>query len=121
MGKCSHYTWGGRNTWIADQYALVFLLTYDGDNAPVRRLQMRVMNYFVDVVHRNAHFMTPADYLSRYVGDLWWDPLISEYNAYAETLCKKHPALNGPFTSDMMLGHRRGRGWSNVKEHRSVQ
>ena len=29
MGKCSHYIWGARNTWITDQCALMFLLTYN--------------------------------------------------------------------------------------------
>ena len=38
LSKTSHYLWGLRNTWITDQYTLLFLLTYDGDNAPVRRL-----------------------------------------------------------------------------------
>ena len=81
LSKCTHYLWGLRNTWITDQYALVFLLTYDGDNAPVRRLQMRIMNYFVDIVHRNARFLAPADYGSRHGGDMWWDPLIASHNA----------------------------------------
>ena len=25
LGKCHHYVWGCRDTWITDQYALVFL------------------------------------------------------------------------------------------------
>ena len=29
--------------------------------------------------------------------------------------------MDGPFTSDMLPGHRRGWGWSNIKEHRGVQ
>ena len=82
---------------------------------------MKLMNYFVDVVHRNACFMTPADYLTRHGGNLWWDPLISEHNAYADMLRKKHPAPNDPFTPDMMPGHRHGRGRSNMKEQRGVQ
>ena len=34
LGNCHHYLWGCRNTWITDQYALVFLCNYDGNNGP---------------------------------------------------------------------------------------
>ena len=79
------------------------------------------MNYFVDVVHLNARFMTPANYLLRHGGELWWDPLIIEHNTYVKTLRKKHPTPSGAFTPEAMPGHRRNRGWSNVKEQRGIQ
>ena len=32
LGKYHHYLWGCRNTWITDQYALVFLCNHDDNN-----------------------------------------------------------------------------------------
>ena len=72
-----HYLWGMRNTWATHQYALVFLINYDGDNGPICRLKMRIMMMHVYIVHRNARFIGGADYGSREAGDMWFDPLIS--------------------------------------------
>ena len=49
---------------------------------------MRIMMMHMDMVHRNNNWVICADYGSREVGDLWYDPLIRNHNAYAATLRK---------------------------------
>ena len=43
LHKFEHYWWGSRSTWITDSHAICFILTYDGTNGPLCRLQMRIM------------------------------------------------------------------------------
>ena len=85
-----------RNTWATDQYALVFLINYDGDNGPICRLQMRIMIIHVEIVHRNASFVGVAYYGSREAGDMWFDPLISKHKAFSAMIRKNHAAPMGP-------------------------
>ena len=86
LRKCSHYLWGTRNTWATDQYALTFLVSCDGNNGPIYRLQMQIMMMHVDMIHRNARWVGGADYMSREGGNIWFDPLISKHQAFAATL-----------------------------------
>ena len=55
INKCRHVTWGSRFTWATDCYGICFILTYDGTNPAVLRLQMRLMCWSMDLEHRN-HF-----------------------------------------------------------------
>ena len=99
-----------QNTWATDQYALIFILTYDGDNRPIRRLQIRLMLLFVDIVHRNANFLGGADYGSREAGDLWYDRLITQHNAFTHTLRKNFAAPMGPLKPKNVPGYRAWKG-----------
>ena len=113
LGKCSHYLWGMQNTWITDQFVLTFLLNYDGSNGPFCRLQIRIMMMHVDIVHRNARHVAGADYGSREGGDLWFDPLISEHNAFPATLRKNNAAPMGPMLPQNMPGYRASRKYKS--------
>ena len=79
-----------RNTWATNQYALAFLINYDGDNGPIYQLQLRIMMAHVKIVHRNEKLIGGANYVSREASDMWFDPLISKHNAFAATLRKNH-------------------------------
>ena len=63
----------------------------------------------VDIFHRNARFIGGADYGSREAGDMWFDPLISEHNAFAATLRKNHVSPMGPLLPQNMPGYRKPR------------
>ena len=43
INKCRHLYWGMRFTWGTDCFGLKFILTYDGTNPALLRLQMRFM------------------------------------------------------------------------------
>ncbi len=62
MNKCRHYLFGQRFVWVTDCYAIKFILSYDGANHAILRLQMRLMGWDVDIIHRNDHYITDADY-----------------------------------------------------------
>ena len=51
---------------------------------------------YVDIVHRNARFSGGADNGSREAVYMMFDPLISDNNAFSETLRKNHEATMDP-------------------------
>ena len=53
---------GQRFVWVTDCYAAGFILSYDGNNPVVLQLQMRLMCWDVDIIHRNDIHLTDADY-----------------------------------------------------------
>jgi len=71
-----------------DCYAIKFILSYEGGNSANLRLQMRLMCWDVDVVHRPDTELVDADYWSRLGVDLDFDPLLRGYLAYA--LARQH-------------------------------
>ena len=64
MNKCRQMLFGQRFVWTIDCYAIKFILTYDGVNPAILRLQMRLMCWDVDIVHQNDHYIADADYWS---------------------------------------------------------
>ena len=109
LQKCQHYLWGIRNSWITDSYAMRFILSYDGTNGPLCRLQMRLCMLHVDIYHRNAKWLGDADYFSRHGGDMWCDPLLAEHDAFAARLRKLHAAPVGPLLPENMPGWKKPR------------
>ena len=101
-----------RNTWITGQYTLIYLMNYNGNNGAICHLQMRIMMMHMDVVHRNDEFVIKADYGSRKGGDLWYDPLIRNHNAFAATLRKRFAPPKGAVEKCNMPGAR----WPKNKE-----
>ena len=71
-----------------DCYAIKFILSYEGGNSANLRLQMRLMCWDVDVVHRPDTELVDADYWSRLGVDLDFGPLLRGYLAYA--LARRH-------------------------------
>ena len=79
INKNRHMLFGQRFVWVTDCYAARFILSYDGNNPAVLRLQMRLMCWDVDIVHRNDIHLTDADYWSRLGADICFDPLFKSY------------------------------------------
>ena len=69
-----------RFTWITDCYGIKFILSYDGVNAVLQRLQMRLMCWDMDIVHCSGPNLGDADYWS-HLGvdvDVCFDPLLRD-------------------------------------------
>ncbi len=77
--KNRHMCVGRQFVWVADCYAAQFMMTYEGSNPAVLRLQMCLMGWDMDIVHRANNFLFDADYWSRLDTYLCYDPLFKEY------------------------------------------
>ena len=75
INKCRSYVFGQRFVWVTDCYAIKFILSYEGGNPAILRLQMRLMCWDVDIVHRPDTELVDADYWSRLGVDIDFDPL----------------------------------------------
>ena len=91
MNKVHHMCYGRRFVWVTDCYAVKFLLSYDGANQAILRLQMRLMGWDVDIVHRTNDYLVDANYWSRLDSDLCYDPSFKKYLHLVAELQKAHP------------------------------
>jgi hypothetical protein len=83
---------GQRFTWVTDCYAIKFILSYDGCNPSILRLQMRLMCWDMDIEHRNDTFLTDADYWSCLGVDLCFDPLLKNYIDQVNSFRERRPS-----------------------------
>jgi hypothetical protein len=91
ISKNRHMLFGTRFVWVTDCYAIRFILSYDGNNPAVLWLQMRLMCWDVDIVHRNNIHLTDADYWSHLGADICYDPLFKSYLDFDRGLRQKFP------------------------------
>ncbi len=70
MNKVRHMCYGRRFVWVTDCYAVKFILSYNGPNQSVLRLQMQLMGWDFDIVHRTYNYLGDADYWSHLDADL---------------------------------------------------
>ena len=107
INKCRHMCFGQRFTWITDCYAVKFIYSYDGANPAVRRLQMRLMCWDLDVIHRTNDHLVDADYWSRLGEDMCFDPLLRDYIQRAIAIRKDNePTEQLPMLPENMPGFR---------------
>ena len=92
INKVRHYVFGQQFVWVTDCYAVKFILSYDGGNPAILRLQMRLMCWDVDIVHRPDQELVDADYWSRLGTNIKFDPLFQDYLQYVKGLRKSHSA-----------------------------
>jgi hypothetical protein len=64
---------------VTDCYAIKFILLYEGGNPAILRLQMQLMCWDVNIVHRPDSELADANYWSRLGADLNFDPLFHRY------------------------------------------
>ncbi len=79
INKCRQYALGQRFVWVTDCYAIKFILSYGGGNPAILHLQMRLMCWDVDIVHRPDSELIDANYWSRLGADINFDPLFRKY------------------------------------------
>jgi hypothetical protein len=108
INKCGHMAFGQRFIWVTDCYALTFILSYDGRNPAILRLQMRFMCWDMVIKHWNDVCSTNANYFSRLGTDLCFDHLLKEYVQQDNSICHRSPAptglpiapMNQPYSAD---------------------
>ncbi len=49
INKCRQHVFGQRFVWVTDCYAIKFILSYEGGDPAILRLQMRLMCWDVDI------------------------------------------------------------------------
>jgi len=91
INKIRHMCFGRRFVWVTDCYAVKFILSYNGSNPAILRLQMRLLCWDVDIVHRSNNFLVDADYWSRLGKDLCYDPSFREYLQFVSSFCTAYP------------------------------
>jgi len=107
INKVRHYIFGQRFIWVTDCYAVKFILSYDGGNPAILCLQMRLMCWDVDIIHRPDHELVDADYWSPLGVDIEFDPLFRDYLRFVRDLRKSHPAPTDlPMRSENMPYYR---------------
>jgi hypothetical protein len=74
---------GQQFVWVTNCYAIKFILSYEGGDSAILRLQMHLMCWDVDIVHRPDRELVDANYWSRLGIDLDFDPLLRGCLAYA--------------------------------------
>ncbi len=84
---------GRRFLRVTDCYAVKFILSYDGTNQAILRLQMQLMGWDVDIVHRHNKHLVDTNYWSRLDADLCYNPLFRTYLRLVKDLKQNHPAL----------------------------
>jgi hypothetical protein len=110
INKCRQYVFGQRFFWVTDCYAIKFILSYKGSNHAILRLQMRLMCWDVDIVHRPDHELINADYWSRLGIDLHFNPLFFKYLDLTNNMRKSKPAPTDlPMRPENMPYYRRPR------------
>ena len=92
INKNRHYLFGTRFVWVTDCYAIKFILSYDGNNPAILRLQMRLMCWDMTIVHRNDTHLADADYWSRLGEDICFDPHFRDYLRFDKALRASSPA-----------------------------
>ena len=98
--------WGVRFTAITDCYGLRFILSYDGPNPVILRLQMRLMLWAMDLHHRSARFLFSPDYLSRLGADLCFDEMSRLYLSKTSEIRRMHAPVSGAMRPENMPGYR---------------
>ena len=91
INKCRHMCFGQPFIWVTDCYAIMYILSYQGGNPAVLRLQMRLMCWHMEIVNRADIYNVDADYWSRLDADLCYDPLLRRYNKLTSSLRTRHP------------------------------
>lgn len=109
MTKNRHFLWGRPFTLVTDCRALLWIMSYDGHNHAVRRLQLEMLGYWFTVVNRPGRMLEDANYFSRIHENVDIDPLLGNYLTYARHLYSKNPPPDGEITCDNMPGRRQKR------------
>jgi hypothetical protein len=97
MNKCCQMLFGQHFVWVTDCYAIKFILLYDCANPAILHLKMHLMGWDVNIVHRNDHYITDANYWSCLEADLCFDPFSKSIStSIANSALKthrQHPSL----------------------------
>ena len=108
------FLWCRPFTLITDCRALLWLMSYKGTNAPVRRLQLEMQGYFFTITHRTRDMLEDANYMSYLADDITLDPLLKDYLSFARQMYVNHPPTEGEVNKDNMPGRRKRRSSEEI-------
>ena len=77
---------------------------------------MRLMSYWMDIVHRNNEWLIDADYVSRIDDDTLIDPLLANHVSTAATLHHKFGGSTGEMSPANIPGFRQPRRRQLVRQ-----
>jgi hypothetical protein len=92
INKCHQMSFGQCFVWFTDCYALKFIISYDGCNPAILRLQMHFMCWDMIIEHRNNVCLTNANYFSRLGADLCFNLLLKDYVHQIQSIKHQSPA-----------------------------
>lgn len=73
---------------------LLWLMSYDGYNHSVRRLQLEMLGYWFTIVNRPGHILEDANYFSILNKNTYIDPLLKYiYNTLVSYIHNTHQTL----------------------------
>jgi hypothetical protein len=93
MNKCRHYLFGQQFVWVTDCYVIKFILSCNGANHAILCLQMHLMGWDIDIVHKNDHYIMDTNYWSCLGADLCFNPLFKTYLEITRMLRIQNPLL----------------------------
>ena len=76
IGQSSSNVFGVQFAWVTDCYTIKFILSYEGSNSAILCLQMHLMCWDCNIIHRPGSTMVDADYWSQLGMDINFDPCI---------------------------------------------
>jgi hypothetical protein len=79
INKNRHYMFSQCCIWVMDYYAVKFLLSYEGGNPAILWLQMHLMCWDVDIIHKPDSQLVDASYWSHLGVDCDFNPLFHDY------------------------------------------
>jgi hypothetical protein len=91
MNKVRHMCFGRQFVWVTDCCAIKFLLSYDGANQAILCLQMQLMGWDVDIVHRTNDYLVDANYWLQLDSNSCYNPLFKKYLHLVAELQQTHP------------------------------
>jgi hypothetical protein len=95
-----------------DYYAAKFVLSYDGGNPAILRLQMHLMCWDIDIVHRPDVELVDADYWSWLGVDINYDLLLRDYLAFTmKTRSANPPPTDFPMHPEITPYYRGPQIW----------
>jgi hypothetical protein len=77
--------------WVTDCYTIKFILSYEGGNPVILRLQMRLMCWDVDIIYQPDSELIDANYWSCLGADIIFDPLFCKYLQLTHQLRQSKP------------------------------
>jgi hypothetical protein len=89
LGEGSAGDWAINKNWhvlfvicfvrVIDCYTVCFILSYDGNNPAILRLQMQLMCWDIDIIHQNDTHLANTDYWLQLGKDICFDPYFHDY------------------------------------------
>jgi hypothetical protein len=108
--KNRHVLYGIPFSNIGGCISIKWIMSYEGTNAPVMRLQMELMSWWFTVTHRPNRMLMDADFFSCLKKSLQFDPLLIQYMEVAHSIYTRNkPDADSPDVSPKNMPNYKGK------------